>query len=811
MPNIHVTYCNLLPIKKGKVVLYYSGEKYAGGCRYLAEEFIRRNATCEPVWVSEKKKVGTPEGVRSVCGHRAMRHELATACAIIADGRLNKYWAKGFILKPGQTYFQIGHEGGLGPMKIGADVHEPNLRVLKRNKVDAQRTVAVLSGSEWESENLVAASYYRQPPTEWGNPCNDVLVHPGDLERTVRENIGIKPSTKIVLYAPAERDWVGAQPFPKPNYAQVLAALRKRFGGEWILLVRCHSKPGKADADKLPSDGEPGVRDVSGYPDSTELLAAADVVISDYSTCAFDFLLTRRPVFLYAPDEAEYAEHHGLYYPLEDAPMPLARDHAELCRAIEGFREGDYREKVEQFLRDRGNKDDGKACSRMVDWILNNALPLPPYDLTATRKEVIKGFWKSLGKLFYSHRNLNADHQRFKVLGISFKCLRRPIPPRNPYADLPIQQNKIAFKNALNGFSCNPKYIVQEILRRNLAYELVWCIAANDKYVIKHIDEYPKGVRLVIAGTEEAMYEFSTAKVWIDTVYRMYQYRGGISKRQGQFYLQLWHASFGIKKPIIGRTPVEENWARPAESQIDYLISNSDCESEHYLKPVFQFHGVRKAPIVKLGHPRSDIFFAAEDVKGKIRAKVNKALGIPVGHRLLLWAPTFRDDFNTNWVNLDYERVRRALAERFGGTWEIATRMHAMMTAQRGEFRKPGQHIINASEYVDVQELLVATDVLISDYSSIVCDFVLQGRPAFLYIPDREEYGMTRELVYPPEVTPCPIAVTNDSLIGQIERFDEKVYEEKLVVYLKKMGCVEDGHAAVRVVDLIEKLAPLES
>ena len=798
--------CNLLPVQKNKVVFYSSSEKYAEGCKYLAEEFLRRNVVCELVWVSENQRVKTPKGIRSVYGRYAMRYELSTANVIIADGRLNKYWAKGFIRKPDQPYFQVGHEGGMGPKKLGADMHEPDLESLKGNKIDARWTNVLLSGSKWESENLVSSYYYWRPPTEWGNPKNDVLLNSRNLRETVREKLSISPHKKVVLYAPSRRDWEGTKKIPELDLAETAAALKRRFGGEWIMLVR---KPPQEKGVHwlLPEENGPLVRDVTDYPDTAELLVTADVLISDYSTCAFDYLLTRKPAFLYAPDEEEYAEHHGLYYPLTEAPMPVAHNHVDLLNAIETFNEQVYAGSVERFLKERGNKDDGKASKRVIDWIINKTFLLPSYDLRAIREAELKKFFKGIFGAFFASRNLSIDYKQYKILGFKFKKLRTPIPPKNPFEKLPIEENKIIFKNSLYGYSCNPKYIVEEILRRKLPYTMVWCISSNDKQVQKNIKQFPEQLKLVISGTEESDKEFSTSKVWIDTLFRCYQYRSGIVKRDGQFYLQLWHASFGIKKPIIGMSQIEKHWGRLAESQIDFLISNSDCESKYYLKPVFQFRGVRKAPILKLGHPRSDVFFS--DKKQKIREKVYQELKIPLNKKLLLWAPTWRDDLNTKWINLDYNRLRISLSKRFGGAWEIATRMHHMMLAQCKEFRKEGQRIINASEYTDVQELLLATDVLLSDYSSIICDFLLLGRPAFLYVPDYEEYGVTRELAYPLSDTPCPIATSNDLLMRDIEKFDEADYAIKLEKYLNKMGCVEDGHAAARVVDLIEQLAPI--
>ena len=535
------------------------------------------------------------------------------------------------------------------------------------------------------------------------------------------------------------------------------------------------------------------------------MLVAADVLISDYSTCAFDYLLTRKPAFLYAPDEESYAEHHGLYYPLKDAPMPVAQSLDELLNAIESFNEHDYSAETEHFLEKRGNKDDGNACKRTVDWIITKTLPRPLQDLAATRRATRKSFWRDMRGMLYSHKNLSIDYRQHKILGITFTTLRKPIPPRNPYADLPIQENKIVFHPVQRGFSCNAKYIVEEILRKNLPYDMVWVINSLDKHFLRTLHEFPEGLRLVVAGTEEARQETSTAKFWIDSVHRFAEYRAGVVKRPEQIYIQMWHASFGIKTPIRGWVREQKMWARLSENQLDYLISNSKCESEHYLKPVFQFRGVRKVPILKLGHPRSDIFFSSN--KAEIREKVYQELGIPLDRKLLLWAPTWRDDGDLSWISLDYSRLKRSLRKKFGGSWEIAVRMHQLMYAYKERFipEDKDKNIINASDYIDTQELLIATDVLITDYSSCLCDFVLMGRPSFIFAPDRDKYELLRGLAYPLTKTPCTVAQSSDEIMQQIEQFDEGKYEKKLKQYLHAMGCVEDGHATKRLIKLIEQ------
>ena len=101
---------------------------------------------------------------------------------------------------------------------------------------------------------------------------------------------------------------------------------------------------------------------------------SADAAITDYSSCIFDFLLTKNPGFIYAPDIETYNNERGFYYPLEQTPFPIARNNTELTYNILNFNSNDYNTNVERFLKDKGCIDDGQASARvcdLIDQILN--------------------------------------------------------------------------------------------------------------------------------------------------------------------------------------------------------------------------------------------------------------------------------------------------------------------------------------------------------------------------------------------------------------------------------------------------------
>ena len=113
--------------------------------------------------------------------------------------------------------------------------------------------------------------------------------------------------------------------------------------------------------------------------------------------------------------------------------------------------------------------------------------------------------------------------------------------------------------------------------------------------------------------------------------------------------------------------------------------------------------------------------------------------------------------------------------------------------------------VVNATDYADIQELLVAADAGITDYSSWIYDFILGGAPGFIFAPDRAEYDNLRGFYYSLESTPFPVAKTNAAMCANIESFDEDRFSRDAAAFIAGKGCMEDGMASMRMVDLMEK------
>jgi CDP-glycerol glycerophosphotransferase len=396
----------------------------------------------------------------------------------------------------------------------------------------------------------------------------------------------------------------------------------------------------------------------------------------------------------------------------------------------------------------------------------------------------------------FSISRCNFNHKKINIFGLRLKYKFQPDELKY-YLSLPIQNNKIIFRNHTGSYSDNVKYVTEELLRQNLPYDIVWIV---NKKILKCMKNYPKNVRLVMNHTKDAYKEYLTARVWVDVDRRAAYVKKGINKRDGQIYIQCFHGAFGIKKCGSDRKDRTNSsfWKdyKIDASQIDYCISNS-TQATNFFRSSFWGYG----KILEFGQPRNDIFF--KDNKAAVE-NVYKELKIPSNKKIIFYAPTYRENKDLKCFALDFEKVIKAASEKFGNEYVVMLRLHPFVADLKDQYIKDFDNIIDATDYTDMQELLAASDILITDYSSSIYDFMLQYKPAFIFATDRKIYEKRRGLYYSLSETPFPIAENNDEILANIKAFDYEDFKTKVKAFMESKGCVDDGHASERVVDLIK-------
>lgn len=358
----------------------------------------------------------------------------------------------------------------------------------------------------------------------------------------------------------------------------------------------------------------------------------------------------------------------------------------------------------------------------------------------------------------------------------------------------PVKNNKIIFlSNRGKGYMCNGKYITEELIKQQQDVEIVW--AVRDLKC-----KAPRQVRKVKVNSPEYFYELATSKIWIDNC-RKDVY---IHKRRGQYYIQTWHGSGPLKKvERDAEQALSAEYIRKAKhdgEMIDWFLSSTSANSNMY-QHSFYSHG----KIMEYGSPRNDLMFNSQKLD---KNKICQELGIKdQNSKIVLFAPTFRRTIENSVkaYDLNIHRLTEVLESRYESKFTVMIRLHPNLSDNE-QLRLIYSDCIDATDYEDVQELLAISDILITDYSSILWDFSLQRRPVFLYQNDEEEYLDDRGFYCPLSEWPYPRAHDQEELYEKIAEFDEKMYLRDLDQFLKKWNSFDDGYASKRAVELIMKI-----
>ena len=277
-----------------------------------------------------------------------------------------------FPVRKDQLVVQTWH-GSLGIKRFDPAHYNTNVTWPIAAERTGRLTTKIISNSAFEDGVFRETFWKKTPILKYGHARNDIFFPQSEnvrsyLKRRFCEANSLPEDTKFALYAPTFRD--------DHNFAvydldaeQTVHALEKRFGGDWKLLLRYHDNDKKNEAKKNTVRSE-DVIDVTQYPDMQSLLAFTDCGITDYSSWIYDYVLLRRPGFLFAMDRAKYDNERGFYFRLEDTPFPVSTDSDELEESILAFDEEKFQKRVTQFLSDKSCMDDGNASVRIADQIL---------------------------------------------------------------------------------------------------------------------------------------------------------------------------------------------------------------------------------------------------------------------------------------------------------------------------------------------------------------------------------------------------------------------------------------------------------
>lgn len=370
-----------------------------------------------------------------------------------------------------------------------------------------------------------------------------------------------------------------------------------------------------------------------------------------------------------------------------------------------------------------------------------------------------------------------------------FAMIKRVV--KNCISLLPIKQNRIVFINFDGkGFGDNPKYICEELLRRDIDLDLIW--------LTNNLDiDVPDNLRLIKIYSLTGYIALATAKIWVANT-RIYK---GIKKKNCQYYIQTWHGSCALKK--IERD-AEENLSKSYIEMAKYdgritdlMISNSKMQTKEF-KTNFWYDG----EILECGYPRNDVLINRRNDK-LLLTSLKRKLNINTLSKIILYAPTFRED-NSFLKEMDFQLLHKNLCKYLGEDCILAVRLHPNVA----EYCKDivmSDGVINVTFYPDMQELLLVADVLITDYSSALFDFALMKKPVIIYATDIEDYSRTRginEIFYD---LSFPVFTDQEKLLDGFQcllNYDPMIYKRFFDMY----GPFDDGEGSMTVGDRIQSI-----
>lgn len=370
---------------------------------------------------------------------------------------------------------------------------------------------------------------------------------------------------------------------------------------------------------------------------------------------------------------------------------------------------------------------------------------------------------------------------------------------------LPIKQNRIVFDSSLGkSYAGNPKHIYEYLMANG--YDLVWdCIwfYENEIYNI------PGMSRQVRYGRLRYLYYMATAKIWVFDS-RQPEF---LIRRKGTYYIQTWHGT-PLKKLaldmedvfMVGESDIDtykEHFVKNVHTW-DYLISQNPFSTDTFRR-AFDF----RKEMLEIGYPRNDILFR-ENTPDGIR-RYRRKLGLPQDKKIILYAPTWRDDeFSEDdkyefRPQISFEKLQKELSDEY-----IMIVKYHYLIMDAVDWSPYEGFIYHFDQSRDIAELFLVSDILITDYSSVMFDYSIMKRPMFFFAYDFYKYKNELRgfyFSYSKEM-PGPISTTTDELINDIRTYRADEYEERYQKFMKKYNSVDDGNAANRVLELIHTLMP---
>lgn len=404
---------------------------------------------------------------------------------------------------------------------------------------------------------------------------------------------------------------------------------------------------------------------------------------------------------------------------------------------------------------------------------------------------------------YLKEKNYFTRNLRIKLINIYLgaKCNRLS-------RQIPTNEKMVMFESFLGQmYACSPKAIYQYMIqdKRFSDFTFVWAFRKGKIKDVETKFDDPRTV-LVEYNSEQYFKYYAEAKYWVSN----WRIAGYIKKKKDQVMIETWHGTplkkIGLDSTIEGNPLSSQKKSHKLylenSRKYDYLVSPSAFCTKVFAT-AFGLDKLKKEHIlIETGYPRNDylINYPSSDVE-----LIKERLGIPKDKKVILYAPTWRDNQHTLGVGntLDVKAHFSKFMDTISEDYVVILRLHYIV-ANRVDLTAYTGKVFDCSNVDDVNELYIISDILITDYSSVFFDYANLERPIIFYMYDLKEYKtQIRDFYIDLDELPGPIVQTEEALLDVVDHIDAMMekYKEKYQAFCSTYTYLDDGNAAKHVVD----------
>lgn len=377
---------------------------------------------------------------------------------------------------------------------------------------------------------------------------------------------------------------------------------------------------------------------------------------------------------------------------------------------------------------------------------------------------------------------------------------------RHHYVTGGVQDQMVVFESyQARTYSCSPKALFQAMRRdpRFEGFRFVWAFKRPLEY-LDHPDM--AGVELVRYRSQDYFRAYAQAKYWVSNSRLPAQ----IEPKPEQVYVQTWHGTplkkigcdlLDSRNALYSNDEIFRQYSREGE-RFTLLLSPSRFASEKFVTSFNLERLGRGETIFESGYPRNDFMYTYTDAD---LARIRAELDLPEGKKVILYAPTWRDDQHKTGVGYTYDVAAdfEEMRSELGDEYVILFRAHYFV-ANEFDFDRHEGFVRDVSHVDDINELYVVSDALITDYSSVFFDYGNLRRPIVFYMYDIDTYASElRGFYLDLDELPGPIARTQAELIDALRTMGDPdpALTARYAAFSKRFTYLDDGHSSERVLD----------